>query len=222
MQKIQIAPSILSSDFANIERDLHSISSADWAHIDVMDYHFVPNLTFGAPVVKRYIEANPIKSDVHLMIENPDRWAVDYAKAGAESVTFHYLAASAPVRLARELRSLGSAAAIALRPAEAVEPLFDIMDEFDMVLIMTVEPGFGGQKFLDNQMQKVRRLRDFITSNGLKTQIQVDGGITSKNVNIAASAGANIFVAGSAVFGAPDRAGEIAAIRQNAIDSYKE
>ncbi|MDR3128183.1 MAG: ribulose-phosphate 3-epimerase [Bifidobacteriaceae bacterium] len=220
MSQIAIAPSILSCDFTNVASELQSIISADWVHIDVMDYKFVPNLTFGGPVAEQYIKANPIKSDVHLMIDNPDRWALDYAKMGANSVTFHNLAVSAPVRLARALKELGCQAAIALRPAEPVEPLFDILDEFDMVLIMTVEPGFGGQKFLANQMNKVRRLRDFIVKNNLSTQIEVDGGITSQNVHLAAAAGANIFVAGSAVFNAKNRADEIALIRQNATKAY--
>lgn len=172
---IQIAPSILSADFCNLERDLKAISNADLVHVDVMDHHFVPNLTLGEPIVKRICEVTDLPVDVHLMIEDPDRWAPEYAKLGAASVSFHMGATHAPVRLARQLRDMGCKACFAVRPAEPVEPIFDILDEFDMVLIMTVEPGFGGQKFLDNQMGKVRRLRDEITRRGLDTHIQVDG-----------------------------------------------
>ena len=160
---IQIAPSILSADFCNLERDLKAISNADLVHVDVMDHHFVPNLTLGEPIVARICQVTDLPVDVHLMIEDPDRWAPEYAKLGAASVSFHMGATHAPVRLARQLRDMGCKACFAVRPAEPVEPIFDILDEFDMVLIMTVEPGFGGQKFLDNQMAKVRRLRDEIT-----------------------------------------------------------
>lgn len=177
---IQIAPSILSADFCNLERDLKAISNADLVHVDVMDHHFVPNLTLGEPIVARICQVTDLPVDVHLMIEDPDRWAPEYAKLGAASVSFHMGATHAPVRLARQLRDMGCKACFAVRPAEPVEPIFDILDEFDMVLIMTVEPGFGGQKFLDNQMAKVRRLRDEITRRGLKTKIQVDGGVSPK------------------------------------------
>lgn len=220
----QINPSILSADFCNLEKDLHAIDNADYAHIDVMDYHFVPNLTIGEPVVSRIIELNILKSDVHLMIENPDRWAVNYAKMGANSVTFHYQAAAAPIKLARELRSLGSKAAIAVRPAEPVEPLFDILEEFDMILIMTVEPGFGGQKFLDNQMYKLKRLREFIQEKGLtdKVLVQVDGGVSRETVEIVAKAGANVVVAGSAVYGAVDPKAEVEIIRELGKKAFDE
>ena len=156
MSNIAIAPSILSADFCNLERDLKAISNADLVHVDVMDHHFVPNLTLGEPIVGRICEVTDLPVDVHLMIEDPDRWAPEYAKLGAASVSFHMGATHAPVRLARQLREMGCKASFAVRPAEPVEPIFDILDEFDMVLIMTVEPGFGGQKFLDNQMAKVR------------------------------------------------------------------
>jgi ribulose-phosphate 3-epimerase len=214
-----IAPSILSCDFANFESELKAIANADYAHIDVMDYHFVPNLTFGGPVVQRLIEvckAIGLKSDIHLMIENPDVWALDYAKWGADSVTFHYNAAAAPIRLAREIRALGTAASIAVRPAEDVAQLFDILDEFDMILIMTVEPGFGGQKFLGNQMNKLRCLREAVDKlpEDKRPIIQVDGGVGRATVEEVAAAGANLAVAGSAVYGAADVAGEIEVLRQ--------
>ena len=217
-----IAPSILSADFCNLQKDLEEIKTADLVHVDVMDYHFVPNLTIGEPVVKRIAEVSPLPLDVHLMIEDPDRWAPHYAQMGAQSVTFHMNAAAAPVRLARELHSMGAKAAIAVRPAEPVEPLFDILSEFDMILIMTVEPGFGGQKFLDNQLNKVRRLRDEITRQGLSTRIEVDGGVSPKTAPLVAKAGADVLVAGSAVYGQKDRAAAIAAIRQKAEEAYQD
>ncbi len=219
---ISIAPSILSADFCNLQKDLEAISTADLVHVDVMDYHFVPNLTIGEPVVKRIAEVSPLPLDVHLMIEDPDRWAPHYAQMGAQSVTFHMNAAAAPVRLARELHSMGAKAAIAVRPAEPVEPLFDILSEFDMILIMTVEPGFGGQKFLDNQLGKVRRLRDEITRQGLSTRIEVDGGVSPVTAPLVAAAGADVLVAGSAVYGQADRAAAIAAIRSKAEEAYKD
>ena len=155
------------------------------------------------------------------MIEDPDRWAPEYAKLGAASVSFHMGATHAPVRLARQLREMGCKACFAVRPAEPVEPIFDILDEFDMILIMTVEPGFGGQKFLDNQMGKVRRLRDEITRRGLDVKIQVDGGVSPKTAHIVAEAGADVLVAGSAVYGAEDPAAAIDAIRDEAAAAFK-
>lgn len=219
---IQIAPSILSADFANLERDLKAIANADMVHVDVMDHHFVPNLTLGEPVVERICQVTHLPVDVHLMIEDPDRWAPEFAKLGVASVTFHTGAVHAPVRLARQLHDMGVKACLAVRPAEPVEPIFDILNEFDMILVMTVEPGFGGQKFLDNQMPKTRRLRDQITARGLKTHIQVDGGVSPTTAPIVAEAGADVLVAGSAVYGADDPAKAIDQIRQAAQVSYKD
>ena len=159
---VRINPSILSADFANLERDLAAIATADYAHVDVMDQHFVPNLTIGLPVVKRLAEVSPVPLDVHLMVDDADRWAPQYAAAGAASVTFHAEATQAPVRLARELRSVGVRAGVAIRPASPVEPLLDLLDEFDMILVMTVEPGFGGQPFIDGTLPKIRRARQAI------------------------------------------------------------
>lgn len=214
-----ISPSILSADFANLERDLQRIARADYAHVDVMDNHFVPNLTLGLPVVRRIVEVAPVPVDVHLMIEDADRWAVEYAHAGAASVTFHAEAAQAAVRLARELRSAGARAGIALRPASPVEPLLDLLPEFDMVLVMTVEPGFGGQSFIEGTLPKVRRLREAVDATGAGTWIQVDGGVSRSTIAKVADAGANVFVAGSAVYGAEDVAGEIDTLRSLADEA---
>ena len=209
-----INPSILSADFANLERDLQAIAAADFVHVDVMDNHFVPNLTLGLPVVKRIAEVSPVPLDVHLMIEDADRWAPEYAALGAASVTFHAEATQAPVRLARELRSRGVRAGIALRPASPVEPLLDLLPEFDMILVMTVEPGFGGQAFIEGMLPKIRRARQAIAESGADTWIQVDGGVARDTIGRIAQAGANVFVAGSAVYGAPDVGAEIVALRE--------
>ncbi|WP_456788480.1 ribulose-phosphate 3-epimerase [Cellulomonas sp. P5_C5] len=208
-----INPSILSADFVNLERDLQRIAAADFVHVDVMDNHFVPNLTLGLPVVKRIAEVSPVPLDLHLMIEDADRWAPEYAALGAASVTFHAEATQAPVRLARELRSRGVRAGIALRPASPIEPLLDLLPEFDMILVMTVEPGFGGQSFIEGMLPKIRRARQAIDASDASTWIQVDGGVARDTIGRIAQAGANVFVAGSAVYGAPDVGAEIVALR---------
>ncbi len=213
---VLINPSILSADFANLERDLGAIANADYAHVDVMDNHFVPNLTIGLPVVERLVAASPVPVDTHLMIEDPDRWAPGFAEAGAASVTFHAEAAQAPVRLARELRRLGARAGLALRPATPVEPFLDLLAEIDMLLVMTVEPGFGGQSFIEGTLPKIRRARAAIDASGLDVWVQVDGGVSRSTIERIADAGANVFVAGSAVYGADDVAAEVDVLRSMA------
>jgi ribulose-phosphate 3-epimerase len=211
---IQIAPSLLSADFVRLADELARIADADWVHVDVMDGHFVPNLTLGQPVVEAMAKVSPLPLDCHLMIENPDRWAPGYAEAGARSVTFHAEAAGAPVRLARELRGMGVRAGLALKPATPVEPYLDLLPEFDMILVMTVEPGFGGQAFLDICLPKVRRAREAISRAGRDIWLQVDGGVSEQTIERCADAGADVFVAGSAVYGAHDAAAQIARLRE--------
>jgi len=201
---MQISPSLLASDFANLAAEARRVSRADWLHVDVMDNHFVPNLTLGLPVVEALAKATATPLDCHLMIEDPDRWAPGYVEAGAGSVTFHVEAAAAPVRLARELRAHGARAGMALRPATPVEPYEDLLPELDMLLVMTVEPGFGGQEFLDLCLPKIRRARELLDKHGLDLWLQVDGGVSAETVERCAEAGADMFVAGSAVFGAED------------------
>jgi ribulose-phosphate 3-epimerase len=213
---IQIAPSILSADFANLAQEARRISGADWLHVDVMDNHFVPNLTLGLPVVEALGRATGTPMDLHLMIEDPDRWAPAYVEAGAGSVTFHVEAATAPVRLARELRALGSRAGMALRPATPVEPYEELLPELDMLLVMTVEPGFGGQAFLDLCLPKIRRARELLDRRGLDLWLQVDGGVSAETIERCAEAGADMFVAGSAVFGADDPAAMVDTLRATA------
>jgi len=213
---IQITPSILNADFAQLGAEVVRIGSADWVHVDVMDGHFVPNLTFGPMMVEALGRATTTPLDAHLMIEDPDRWAPAYAEAGAGSVTFHVEAAKAPVRLARELRNQGARASMALKPATSIEPYEDLLPELDMVLIMTVEPGFGGQRFLDLCLPKIRRARAMMDRHGVETWLQVDGGVSLETIERCAEAGADVFVAGSAVYSAADPDAMVTALRQRA------
>lgn len=208
-----ISPSILNCDIGDLRGQLELIRSADIAHVDVMDNHFVPNLSWGLPVVESVVNSGILPVDAHLMIEDPDRWAPGYAEVGCHSVTFHAEAATAPIRLAREIHRLGSRVGLALRPATDIAPFIDILSEFDMILVMTVEPGFGGQSFIDSMLPKIRRTREAIRSAALPVSVQVDGGVSRTTIEMAAEAGADNFVAGSAVFRAEDAASEIELLR---------
>ncbi|GAB3044879.1 ribulose-phosphate 3-epimerase [Parafrigoribacterium mesophilum] len=210
---VRINPSILAADFANLQRELERIHTADLVHVDVMDNHFVPNLTFGQGMVERLQQVSALPLDVHLMIDDPDRWAPGYAEAGAFSVTFHAEAAADSVTLARRLREIGARAGLAVKPDTPIEPYLELLTEFDQVLVMTVEPGFGGQKFMDSTMPKLRLLSERVASTGLDVWLQVDGGIDEHTIIIAADAGADTFVAGSSVFKADDPAAMIRTLR---------
>lgn len=212
---MRITPSILNGDFANLQSEIERIGSSDAIHVDVMDNHFVPNLTIGLPVVESLRKITSTMLDMHLMIEDPDRWAPAYAEAGAESVTFHVEAAKAPIRLAREIRAKGARASMGLKPATPIEPYADMLDELDMVLIMTVEPGFGGQKFLDLCLPKIKRTRELMGDREI--WLQVDGGVSTETIERCVDAGADTFVAGSAVFRADDPDAMVNTLRDMAV-----
>ncbi|WP_204456694.1 ribulose-phosphate 3-epimerase [Actinokineospora baliensis] len=211
-----IAPSILSADFARLADELAAIEGADWVHVDVMDAHFVPNLTLGLPIVESLLKVTDIPMDCHLMISDPDRWAVGYAEAGAHNVTVHVEAATDPVRIARDLRAAGAKAGLSVKPGTPIEPYLEILPEYDTLLVMSVEPGFGGQSFIAEVLDKVRTLRRLVDTGHLNLLVEIDGGINADTVELAAEAGVDCFVAGSAVYGAADPARAITALRDQA------
>ncbi|MFC4589800.1 ribulose-phosphate 3-epimerase [Sphaerisporangium corydalis] len=214
---VQISPSILTADFARLADVAAKVADvADWLHVDVMDNHFVPNLTIGLPVVESLLKATGLPLDCHLMIEDPDRFAPAYAEAGAGSVTIHAEAAKAPVRTLRQIRSAGARAGFALNPGTAVQDYEGLLGEIDMLLVMTVEPGFGGQPFLDIMLPKIRQARELIGKHGGEIWLQVDGGVSATTIERCAEAGADVFVAGNAVYGSQDPAQAVRALRAQA------
>jgi ribulose-phosphate 3-epimerase len=221
---VQISPSILSADFARLAEEAKAVEdTADWLHVDVMDNHFVPNLTLGLPVVQALLKRAALPLDCHLMIDDPDRHAPAYAEAGAGSVTIHAEAARAPVRTLRAIRAAGARCGLAVNPGTAIQPYEDLLDEVDMVLLMTVEPGFGGQQFLDMVLPKLRRTRAMLTARNIRRGtadreiwLQVDGGVSDETIERCADAGADVFVAGSAVYGAQDPARAVRDLREQA------
>ena len=214
---LHLSPSILNADLSRLHDEVQRVASAaDFVHLDVMDNHFVPNLTFGLPVVESLLRDCPLPADCHLMIADPDRWAPGYAEVGAASVTFHVEAANAPAMVARDIRAAGARAGVAIKPGTDLSVVEPLLRDIDMILVMTVEPGFGGQAFMADMMTKVRRARSLVDADDLDIWIQVDGGVGPDTIEIAAEAGANVFVAGSAVFRADDPAAMLDALRAQA------
>lgn len=215
---VQIAPSLLAADFARLADEAEAVAdAADWLHVDVMDAHFVPNLTIGLPVVEALGRHARLPMDCHLMIDDPDHWAPLYAEAGARNVTIHAEAVSAPVRALRRIRAAGARAGLAFNPATAIEPYAELMPEIDMVLLMTIEPGFGGQEFMDLVLPKIHRARQLIARHGGDIWLQVDGGVSEQTIERCAEAGADMFVAGTAVYGADDPAAAVKSLRDLAV-----
>ena len=210
-----IAPSILAADFARLADEVAAVQgAADWVHVDVMDNHFVPNLTIGLPVVQSLRKSASIPFDVHLMITDPERWAPGYAEAGAYNVTFHAEACENPVALAKTLRAAGAKAGLAIDRDTPVEPYLELLPYVDTVLIMTIKAGFGGQKFMPEMLDKVRTVRRAVAESGLEIRVEVDGGVADDTIAAAAEAGADAFVAGTAVYGADDPAEAVRRLRR--------
>ncbi|MBN6040790.1 ribulose-phosphate 3-epimerase [Amycolatopsis sp. 195334CR] len=219
-----IAPSILSADFARLGAEIEAVAGdgenrADWVHVDVMDAHFVPNLTLGLPVVQSLLKHTDLPLDCHLMIEDPDRWAIGYAEAGAHNVTVHVEAAHDPVKLAKDLRAAGSKAGLSIKPGTPLEDHLDTLKHYDTLLVMSVEPGFGGQSFIADVLEKVRTARRLVDTGHLKLLVEIDGGINADTIEQAAEAGVDCFVAGSAVYGAEDPGKAVAALRRQAVQA---
>jgi ribulose-phosphate 3-epimerase len=211
-----IAPSLLSADFARLGEESQRVADADWLHFDVMDAHFVPNLTFGLPVLEAVQAVSPVPLDCHLMIDDPERWAPGYAEAGARNVTVHAEACTDPRAVARDLRAAGALAGLALKPGTPLEDYLDVLPDFDTLLVMSVEPGFGGQSFIPEVLSKVRTARKLVDTGHLTLLVEIDGGINADTIEQAAEADVDMFVAGSAVYGADDPAKAIAALRAQA------
>lgn len=215
-----IHPSILSADFLNLESELATISEADAIHVDVMDNNFVPNLTFGQKMVESLSKQSTLPLDLHLMIENADKWAPEFAKLGASSVTFHVEASENPINTARAIKAEGVKAAIAIKPGTPFGQVEELLTEFDMLLVMTVEPGFGGQKLLEETFPKIAQARSHLRAHNLQIGLQVDGGVTESNIAQLAELGADVFVAGSAIFSFEDRNEKIRQLRGAALKGH--